>query len=158
MIDVKTLIHKTSVDPRLRQLRIRVRNQQRKRAPEKTYPVVSGIRKGLGLLLAGGKIVSPEELKKNIVDKLQIRRPGSTKMITEGNIFCWSGMRRDIEINCITCTACISSGNVLKARSCDVKIDRSERSQKIIDSCTSLYGVPEKKSDSGSAFKSKESK
>ena len=34
MIDLKALIHKNSVDPKLQQLKMTVRNNQKKRTPE----------------------------------------------------------------------------------------------------------------------------
>ena len=43
MIDPKTLIHKTSVDPKMLQLKICVRNKQKERPPEKLSPVFSKI-------------------------------------------------------------------------------------------------------------------
>ena len=76
MIDLKTLIHKTSVDTKLLQLKICVRNKQKEKAFEKFSPVFSKITKRLGLLFAGEKIVVPEELKRQVVDALLFGQPG----------------------------------------------------------------------------------
>ena len=43
MTYLKTLTHKTSVDPKLLQLKICVRNEQKKRAHNKFFPVFNGI-------------------------------------------------------------------------------------------------------------------
>ena len=57
MLDIKTLIQKTSVDP----LKNCLRNNERERAPEEFSPVFT---EHIGLLFVGEKIVKPEELKK----------------------------------------------------------------------------------------------
>ena len=86
MVDVKTLIHKTSVDPKLLHLKICLRNNRKERAPENFSPVLSKVIERLGLF-TGDKIVIPEELKKQVVEALHFGHPGSTKMLAESNIF-----------------------------------------------------------------------
>ena len=110
MIHLKTLIHKTSVDPKLLQLKICVCNKQRDRAGKKISPVYSKITQQFGWLFAGDKIVIPGELKRPVVDALHFGHPGSTKMVVESIIFWWSGMKKNIANKCSTCTACMSSG------------------------------------------------
>ena len=110
MIDLKTRIHKTSIDPIFLQLKIWVRNKQKDRAPEKFSPVFCEIIEQFGLLFTEDIVVIPEELKRAVVDALQFRHPGSTKMLAESSGFWWSGMKEDIKNKCITCPACMSSG------------------------------------------------
>ena len=53
MIDLKTLKHKTSVDPKLLQLKICVRNKQKDRAPEEFSSVFSEITERFGVIRRG---------------------------------------------------------------------------------------------------------
>ena len=75
MVDSKTLIHKTSVGPKVLQLRICLRNRRKERAPKEFSPVFI---ERFGLLIAGDKIVIPEELKKQ-VDVLHFGHPARRK-------------------------------------------------------------------------------
>ena len=52
-IDIKTLMHKTSVDPKLIQLKICVRNNQKDSAPEKLSSVFSDNTERFAWLFAG---------------------------------------------------------------------------------------------------------
>ena len=63
MVDLKTLIHKTSVDPKLLQLKRCVRNKLKDRDPEEFSPVFIEITKRFALLFAGDRIAVPEKLK-----------------------------------------------------------------------------------------------
>ena len=63
MIDLKTLIHKTSVVPKQLQLKICVCTNQKDRAPEEFSSVFSEITEPFGLLFAGYRILIPDELK-----------------------------------------------------------------------------------------------
>ena len=83
MTDLKTLIHKTSVDPKLLQLKICVRNKHKERALEEFSLVFSEITERFGLLFAEDRIVVPEELKRPVLDALRFRQPGSTKMVAK---------------------------------------------------------------------------
>ena len=99
MIYLKTLIHKTSVDPKLLTLKLCVRNKQKERAPEQFCPVFSKIPERFGLLFAGDRIVVPEESKRPVVDALDFGHLGSRKMLAESNINWWSGMKENIKKN-----------------------------------------------------------
>ena len=76
--DLKTLIHKTSEDQKFLQLKICVRKKQKKSASEELSPAFSKITERLRLLFPGDKIVVPEELKRQVVDALDIGHPVST--------------------------------------------------------------------------------
>ena len=91
--DVKFLIHKTSVGPKLLQLKICVKKKQRERILEEFTPVISKITERIGLLFAGDNIVVPEELKKQVLDALHFGHLGSTTMLAESNIFWWNEER-----------------------------------------------------------------
>ena len=114
MIDLRTLIHKTSVDPKLLQLKMCVRNKQKKGAPEEVSQVFSEITERFGRLFASDGIMIPEELIRQVVDELHFEQPGSTKMLAERNTFLWPGMKKEVKNKCSACTACMSSGTNLK--------------------------------------------
>ena len=102
MVDIETLVHKTSVDPKLLLLKVCLRNNENERAPEDIFPVITGLTERFGLLLAGNKIIIPEELEEEVVDALHFGHPESTKMLAESNIFCWRVMQKDTEEKCST--------------------------------------------------------
>ena len=108
------MIQKTSVEIKLLQLKVCARNKQSDRAPEEFSSFYREIAERFGLLFAGDRIVVPEELKRPVVDAFHFGHPGSTKMLAESSTFWWSGMKKDIENKCSTCTACMSSGKNLK--------------------------------------------
>ena len=93
---------------------MRLRINQKARALKVFSPVFSDFIERFGLSFAGDKNVILEELSKQVVDALQLGHPGLSKMLADGNIFWWFGLRKDIEDNCSTYTACMSSGKILK--------------------------------------------
>ena len=95
IVGLKTLVRKTSVDPKLIQLKICLRNNQKKRALEDISPVFIELNKRSGLQFAGNKIVIPEYLKKQMVETLTFGHSLSMEMLAEKNTFRWSGMRKD---------------------------------------------------------------
>ena len=95
MVGLKTLIRKSSVDPKLIQLKINLRNNQKERALEDISPVFIEPNERFGLQFAGDKIVIPEYLKKQMVEPLNFGHPGSMEMLAKRNTFRWSGMRKD---------------------------------------------------------------
>ena len=69
----------------------------KKTNPEECSPAFNEITERIGLVFAGDNIVTPEELKWQVVEALHFGHPGSTKMVTECNFCWWSGIRKDIE-------------------------------------------------------------
>ena len=114
MIYIITLINKTSDYPKLLQLKICVRHNQKERAPEELCRVFSEITKQVCFPFKGDKLVISEELKNLEVVALRFGQPESTKMLKESNISRWSGMRKDIKHKYTTGTPCISSGKNLE--------------------------------------------
>ena len=87
MVDSKALINrKLSVDPKLLQSKICLRNNQNEQAPEKFNPVFTKITKRFDLLFARDKNLIPEELKKQLVDAIHFGLPSSTKILAQRNI------------------------------------------------------------------------
>ena len=103
-----------SVDPKLPQLKNCQRNKQKEGALEHFSSLFTKLTERFGLLLAEAKIVKPDELKKQVVDALHFGHPGSTKTLAESNIIWWTGMPKDVEEKCSTCTACMSFGKNLQ--------------------------------------------
>ena len=114
LINLKTFILKFSAPAILLQLKICVRNKQEEKDPDGFSPVFSEITKLFGLLVAGDKIVVPEELKRQVVDELHFGHLSSTKMLAESKMILRPGMRKDIENKCSTCNASMSSGENLR--------------------------------------------
>ena len=81
---LKILIHKTSVAPKLLQLKNWLWDNQKEWATEKVLPVLT---ERFGLLSAGDESVILQELKKPVVDASHFVHPGSTKMLGENNKF-----------------------------------------------------------------------
>ena len=77
MVDLKTLVWKTSVDPKL--LKNCLRKNQKERAPkelsEEGRKVFAELMEHFGLLFAGDKIGIPKELKKKVVEALHFGQP-----------------------------------------------------------------------------------
>ena len=115
MEDFETLILKTSVDPKLLQLKICLRMNQKELALKKSLRFSpTKFTERFGLLIAKDKFSETEELKKQVVDALDFGHPVWKRKLTEGNILWWAGMRKDIEESCSKSTVCLSSGKKLK--------------------------------------------
>ena len=64
MVALKFLVCKTSVDPKLLQLKICLRNNQREQTPKELSPVLTELTNRFGLLFVGDNIVITEKLEK----------------------------------------------------------------------------------------------
>ena len=104
MIDLKTLTNKTSVDLELLQLTVCVLNKQKDRVPDEFSSVLSKTIKRFSLLFAG----------ETLGDVLYFGHSGSRNMLVEIRIFCWLGIKKNIENKCSTCAASMSPGKILK--------------------------------------------
>ena len=138
MIDLKTLIQKTSVVPKLLQLKIYEKNNQKERGPRNFSPVFSEIIERFRLLLAGNKGVILEEQRKQFLEALHLRHRDQTKKLAENNIFWLSGMEMDIENESNTRTESKSSIRKLKyqlpsAEKIKFSVLTERRQQKRID-------------------------
>ena len=65
-----------------------------------------------GFVFVDDQIAGPIDLRK-IIDILHFGHTGTTKMLSEPEIFWMPGMRKDIEQNIKDCTACLSTGTIL---------------------------------------------
>ena len=86
MIDLKTLIYKMTVDLKLLQLKICVRNNQKDRAPEELSSVFSENTERFGLFFAEDRILIPDKLKKPMVDALHFGQPAQQRCLRKVDI------------------------------------------------------------------------
>ena len=86
MVVLKFLIHKTSIDQKLLQLRVCLQNKQKERSFEEISPTLSELIERFGLFFEGDEIVIPEELKKQVVEALHFGHPGSMKWLAKNNM------------------------------------------------------------------------
>ena len=83
-VDLKTLIHKTSDDPIQLQVKICLHNNQKEGDPEEFILVSSERTERFGFLFAGDKIVVPEELEEQVVERLRFDRKRWPKVTYSG--------------------------------------------------------------------------
>ena len=114
MLDLKTLISKTAIDPELTRVRSNMRREDREIAPEGYKPVFEKLSIRWGLLFVDDQIVVPIDLRRRLFDILHFGHSGTTKMETEAKIFWWPEKKNDFETKIKDCTACLASGNSLK--------------------------------------------
>ena len=81
IFDIKVTEHKTSVDPKLLQLKFFDCNKQQHLGPENFSPVFVELINRFGLSFASDETVNAEELKRQIVHALHFGNPRFTKKI-----------------------------------------------------------------------------
>ena len=114
MLDLKTLISKTAIDPELTRVRASMRREERETTPEGCRPVFDKLSIRWGLVFMDDQIVLPVDLRRRLLDILHFGHAGTTKMIAEAKIFWWPDINRDIENKVKDCSACLASGKNLK--------------------------------------------
>ena len=114
MMDLKSLIARTAIDPELTRVRISMRREDREATPEGYKPVFRKLSIRWGLIFMDDQIVVSVDLRRRLLDILHFGRAGLTKMTAEAKIFWWPNITRDIENKAKDCTACLASGKNLK--------------------------------------------
>ena len=114
MLDLKTLISKTAIDPELTRVRASMRREERETTPEGYRPVFDKLSLRWGLVFMDDQIVVPVDLRRRLLDILHFGHAGTTKMIAEAKIFWWPDINQDIENKVKDCIACLASGKNLK--------------------------------------------
>ena len=114
MMDLKTLISKSAIDPELTRVRNSMRREDRETIPEEYRTAFDKLSIRWGLIFAEDQIVFPIDLRRRLLDILHFRHSGTTKIISEAKIFWWPGLKQDIENRVKDCTACLASGKNLK--------------------------------------------
>ena len=113
MLDLKTLISKTAIDPELNRVTTSMRRQDRKTIPDGYCTVFVKLLIRRGLLFVDDQIVIPIDLRRRLLDILHFGHSGITKMTTEAKSFWWPNKKQDIETKVKDCTACLASGKNL---------------------------------------------
>ena len=87
MLDLKTLISKTAIDPELTRVRTRMRREDRKTIPDGYRTVFDKLSIRWGLIFVDNQIVIPIDLRRLLLDILPFGHSGITKMTTEAKTF-----------------------------------------------------------------------
>ena len=113
MLDLKTLISKTAIDPEIRGVRASMRREEKDTAPEGYRPVFDKLSIRWGLVFVGDQIAVTIDLRKMLIEILHFGHSGTTKMLSDAKIFLWPEIRKDIEQKVKDCTACLATGKNL---------------------------------------------
>ena len=114
MMDLKTIIAKTAIDPELTRFRTSMRREDRETIPDGNRTVFDKLSIRCGLVFVDDQIVIPIDLRRRLLEILHFGHSGITKMMSEAKIFWWPGMKKDIENKVQDCTACLTSGKNLE--------------------------------------------
>ena len=114
MMDLKTLIARTAIDPELTRVRISIRREDREATPEGYKPVFGKLSIRWGLIFMDDQIVVPVDLRRRLLDILHFGHAVLTKMTAEAKIFWWPNITQDFENKAKDCTACLASCKNLK--------------------------------------------
>ena len=113
MVDLKTLIAKTAIDPELTRVKNSMRREDRETIPDGYRTVFDKLSIRWGLVFVDDQIVVPIDLRRKLLDIIHFGHSSITKMNAEAKIFWWPGMKQDIENKVKDCTACLASGKNL---------------------------------------------
>ena len=114
MMDLKTMIAKTAIDPELTLVRTSMRREDRETIPDGYRTVFDKLSIRWGLVFVDDQIVIPIDLRRRLLEILHFGHSGITKMMSEAKIFWWPNLKKDIENKVQDCTACLASGKNLK--------------------------------------------
>ena len=114
MLDLKTLISKTAIDPEMTRVRTSMRREEKDSAPEGYRAVFDKLSVRWGLVFVDDQIAVPIDLRRRLIEILHFGHSGITKMLSDAKIFWWPEMRKDIEQRVKDCTACLATGKNLK--------------------------------------------
>ena len=114
MLDLKTLIPKTAIDPEMTRVRASMRTEEKDTAPEGYRPVLDKLSFRWGLVFIDDQIAVPIDLRRKLIEILHFVNSGTAKKLSNAKIFWWPEMRKDIEQKVKDCTACLATGKNLK--------------------------------------------
>ena len=89
MMDLKTLIAKTTIDPELTRVRNSMRREDRETFPDGYRAVFDKLSIRRGLVFVDDQIVISIDLRRRLLDILHFGHSGITKMTSEAKIFWW---------------------------------------------------------------------
>ena len=114
MLNLKTLIAKSSTDAEINRVRDAMRRGEKNTALDQYRNVFEKQNKRWGLTFNDDRIVVPTELRKKLLNTLHFGHAGATKMTADVKIFWWPNMLKEIEDKTKNCVACMSLGKNLK--------------------------------------------
>ena len=114
MLDLKTLISKTAIDPEITRVRASMRREEKDTAPESYRPVFDKLSIRWGLVFVDDQIAVAIDLRRKLIEILHFCHSGTTKMLSDAKISWWPEMRKDIEQKVKDCTASLATGKNLK--------------------------------------------
>ena len=97
MLDLKTLIAKSTTDVELNRVRDAMRRNEKNTAPQTYRRIFEKRSNKWGLSFNDDRLVVPNELRKKLLETLQCGHAGSTKMVAEAEIFRWPNMQKEVE-------------------------------------------------------------
>ena len=87
MLDLKTMISKTSTDPELNRVRAAIRKESRDHMQERFRAAYERISQRWGLMFNDDQIIVPADLRKKLLQTLHFGHAGNTKMTAEAKKF-----------------------------------------------------------------------
>ena len=109
MLDLKTLVAKSATDADLNRVRDAMRRGENNTAPEQFRSIFEKLSNKWIQTFKDEKKIIPIELRKKLMETLQIGHTGTTKMLAEARIFWWSDISNDIENRTKNCAACLAT-------------------------------------------------
>ena len=88
MLDLKTLISKTAIDPEMTRVRASMRREEKNTAPEGYRPVFDKLSIRWDLVFVDDQIAVPIDLRRKLIETLHFGHSGTTKMLSDAKIFC----------------------------------------------------------------------
>ena len=87
MLDLKTLISKTAIDPEMTRVRTSMRKEEKDSAPEGYRAVFDKLSVRWGLVFVDDQIAVPIALRRRLIEILHFGHLGITKMLSDAKIF-----------------------------------------------------------------------
>ena len=91
MLDLKNLISRIAIDPKLRRVRASMRREDREATPDGYRPVFDKLSIRWGLVFMDDQTVVPVDLRRRLPDIRHFGHAGMTKMTLEAKNFWWPG-------------------------------------------------------------------
>ena len=87
MLDLKTLISKTAIDPEMTRVRASLRREEKDTAPEGYRPVFDKLSIRWGLIFVDDQIAVPIDLRRILIEIPHFGHSGTTKTLSDAKIF-----------------------------------------------------------------------
>ena len=149
MLDLKTFISKTAIDPELTRIRPSMRREEKNTTLEGYRPVFDKLSIRWGLVFVEDQIAVPIDLRRKVIEILHFGHSGTTKMLSDAKIFWWPEMQKDIEQKVKDCTTGKNLNNQISKNQYGKLEKLSETGQELQINFTGklnnkyLYGEPQ---------------